>query len=39
MDDDVTPHLKCDVELDVSGPNYATINKWTADALCKGVLL
>lgn len=33
MDDDVTPHLKCDVELDVSGPNDATINKWIADAL------
>ena len=33
MDDDVTPHLKCDIELDVSGPNYATINKWIADAL------
>jgi len=33
MDDDVTPHLKCDVELDISGPNDATINKWIADAL------
>ena len=33
MDDDVTPHLKCDIELDVLGPNDATINKWTADAL------
>ncbi len=33
MDDDVTPHLKCDIELDVSGPNDATINKWIADAL------
>lgn len=33
MDDDVTPHLKCDVELDVAGPNDATINKWIADAL------
>lgn len=33
MDDDVTPHLKCDIELDVSGPNGATINKWIADAL------
>lgn len=35
MDDDVTPHLKCDVELDVSGPNYATINKWIAGTLRK----
>ncbi len=35
MDDDVTPHLKCDIELDVSGPNDAMINKWIADALRK----
>lgn len=33
MDDDTTPHLKCEIELDVPGPNYATINKWVADAL------
>jgi hypothetical protein len=32
-DDGVTPCLKFDVELDLSGPNYATINKWVADAL------
>ena len=35
MDDDLTPHLRCDIELDVSGPNDATINKWMADALRK----
>jgi len=33
MDDDVTPHLKCDIELDISGPKDATINKWIAGAL------
>ena len=33
--DDVIPHLKCDIELDLSGPNNATINKWVADALRK----
>jgi len=32
-DDGVTPCLKCDVEIDLSGPNDATINKWVADAL------
>ena len=34
-DDDVILHLKCDVELDFSGPNDATLNKWAADALRK----
>ncbi len=33
MDEGWTPALKCDVELNVSGPNEATINKWIADAL------
>jgi len=33
MDDDVTPHLQCDMELELSGPNDATLNKWCADAL------
>lgn len=37
MDDDyandVTPHIKCDIELDVSGPNEATVNHWIAEAL------
>lgn len=32
-DDDVIPHLKCDVALEFSGPNDATLNKWCADAL------
>lgn len=31
--DGTTPNLKCDVELDITGPNSATINKWAADAL------
>ena len=25
--------LKCDVEMNLSGPNHATLNKWAADAL------
>ena len=25
--------LKCDVEINFSGPNHATLNKWAADAL------
>lgn len=35
MDDEeiLTPHLKCDVELELSGPNGKTVNKWAADAL------
>ena len=32
-DDDVIPHLQCDVELEFTGPNDATINKWVAEAL------
>jgi hypothetical protein len=32
-DDGVTPYLKCDVEMDLSGPNDETLNKWAADAL------
>ncbi len=28
-----TPHLKCDVELELSGPNVPALNKWAADAL------
>jgi hypothetical protein len=31
--DDVIPHLKCDVELEFTGPNDATLNKWAADVL------
>jgi len=34
-DDEVIPHLKCDVELEFTGPNDATLNKWAADALRK----
>lgn len=32
-DEGVTPCLTCHVELDLGGPNYPTIFKWTADAL------
>jgi hypothetical protein len=32
-DDRVVPGLKCDVEMDLTGPNDATLNKWAADAL------
>ncbi|MFN3832111.1 MAG: hypothetical protein ACK4SQ_07785 [Allorhizobium sp.] len=33
-DDDILgPRLKCDVELEFSAPNDATLNKWAADAL------
>ena len=32
-DDGITPCLKCDVEMDLSGPNDETLNKWAADAL------
>tara|TARA_R110000787_G_scaffold16622_51_gene51641 strand:+ start:810 stop:1034 length:225 start_codon:yes stop_codon:yes gene_type:complete len=35
MDEVFTQHLKCDIELDVSGPNDATINRWVAGALRK----
>ncbi|SEO15695.1 hypothetical protein [Palleronia pelagia] len=30
---DMTAHIKCDVEIDVSGPNDRTVVKWTADTL------
>jgi hypothetical protein len=33
MDEDVTEFLKCDIELDLPGPNNAVINRWVADAL------
>ncbi|MBL8597832.1 MAG: hypothetical protein JNL14_08860 [Devosia sp.] len=29
----MTPRLKCDVELELSGPNVESLNKWAADAL------
>jgi hypothetical protein len=32
-DDDVIPYLKCDVEMEFTGPNDATLNKWAADVL------
>jgi len=32
-DDDVISHLKCDIELNFTGPNDATLNKWAADVL------
>ncbi len=32
-DDGIVPCLKCDVEMDLQGPNDATLNKWAADAL------
>lgn len=30
---ELSPHLKCDVELELTGPNVGTLNKWAADAL------
>jgi hypothetical protein len=33
--DEIIPHLKCDVELEFTGPNWTTLNKWAADALRK----
>ncbi len=36
MDDgDLLPRLQCDVELEFTGPNNKTLNKWAADALRK----
>lgn len=35
MDDEGTPHLTCDIELEFNGPNLATLNRWAADALRK----
>jgi len=34
-DSEIIPHLKCDVELEFTGPNVATLNKWAANALRK----
>ncbi|MGE0256983.1 MAG: hypothetical protein AB7N54_20345 [Alphaproteobacteria bacterium] len=34
-EDQVTPGLQCDVELNFFGPNFATLNKWVADTLRK----
>lgn len=33
MDQEFTPHLTCHIELELSGPNIATLNKWCADTL------
>jgi hypothetical protein len=33
VDEELTPHLQCDVELQITAPNDATLNKWAADAL------
>jgi len=35
MDDEVTLQLQCDIELNFTGPNDATLNKWAADVLRK----
>lgn len=32
-EEEFTPRLKCDVELELTGPNDSTINKWAAEAL------
>ncbi len=34
MDDGIL-HLNCEIELDISGPSDAVINKWTAETLRK----
>lgn len=34
-DDELIPQLQCDIELILTGPNVATLNKWAADALRK----
>lgn len=34
-DENLILHLKCDVELEFTGPNDATLNKWAAGALRK----
>jgi len=31
--DELTPYLKCDVELELTAPNLRTLDKWAADAL------
>ncbi len=33
MDDNLTKYLQCDVELTLSGPSVAVLNKWAADTL------
>ncbi|MDR9772416.1 hypothetical protein RJJ65_07065 [Rhizobium hidalgonense] len=33
MDDHFTQYLKCDVELNFTGPSPAVLNKWAADVL------
>ncbi|EAU41945.1 hypothetical protein FP2506_15969 [Fulvimarina pelagi HTCC2506] len=32
-EEELTPRLKCDVELELSGPNVPSLNKWVANAL------
>lgn len=32
-DDESAPRLQCDIELEFTGPNPATLNKWAADVL------
>ena len=34
-DDDVIPHLTCDIELEFVGPNDAVLNSWAAATLRK----
>ena len=34
-EDDVIPQLQCDIELKLTGPTTATLNKWAADVLRK----
>ena len=34
-DDELIPQLQCDLELMLTGPSTATLNKWTADVLRK----
>lgn len=31
--DGMTVYLQCDIELELTGPNSATVDKWAADAL------
>jgi hypothetical protein len=33
MDGDLTPRLKCDIELELVGPTPGVLDKWTADVL------
>ena len=32
-DEDVIPHLRCEIELDFVGPSDVVLNNWTAEAL------